>query len=46
VGVGGGVVDPQAIAAGDFRALTAAATRLTTSVRDVPLAPDQAHLRG
>ena len=46
VGVGGGVVDPQAIAAGDFRALTAAATRLTTSVRDVPLPPDQAYLRG
>jgi 2-dehydro-3-deoxyphosphogluconate aldolase/(4S)-4-hydroxy-2-oxoglutarate aldolase len=37
VGVGGGLLDPRAIAAGDFAAITAAATRLVAAVAAVPV---------
>ncbi len=42
VGVGGGLIDRRAVAAGDWRALTEAATRLTRNVRDTQASQSRA----
>jgi 2-dehydro-3-deoxyphosphogluconate aldolase/(4S)-4-hydroxy-2-oxoglutarate aldolase len=41
VGVGGSLIDRRAVAAGDCRAVTAAATRLVASVRELHVSPGQ-----